>query len=766
MSGGWRAGERGHCRRCSTKATHTSQVRTYNTQPNPANTARCVSADPQLAQTQATGVSASQRLSDSASVVVCYLVYLQYCHSSMGVLVTSGGKFAHRRLKSTQDDPYQLGILESSPSSPSTTLPTAEAARASVVWLVCSRHRNGNVMTINPNLRWKAGGARAMRCGGLAYYILSHTHQVVPISPFCPDQSQPFSRNKSDGRLTAEPFLVKMRAAHVPDLYYQRFALKDWISAKRMLSPLSCMTKAISIATYNALRSSDSVFTTLELPSSTPRHLIATRYPPEDAALPHPNIAVSTDYYQSLDDVGPIQEYDRRVAAGRLREDEHQRGIIQSLQHLHDELVHYRSRPVVHPTLESLKPTKSLFGWLSSKNKNSIIQDIPNDLPRGLYLYGDVGSGKTMLMDLFYDTLPSAVKSKTRIHFHNFMQDVHKRLHRMKMEHGNDIDAVPFVAADIAEQANVLCFDEFQCTDVADAMILRRLLESLMSHGVVLVTTSNRHPDELYKNGIQRESFIPAINLLKARLHVINLDSPTDYRKIPRPPSGVYHTPLDSHAASHIEKWLRFLGDSENPEPHPEVQKVWGREIHVPRVSGRCAWFTFQELIGRATGAADYLELVRSYDAFIVSDVPGMTYRERDLARRFITFIDAVYESHAKLVLTTAVPLTQLFVAPDELHHSLKRDGILAKELDNNESVSHAMQHMMEDMDSNIDQLKESNIFSGDEERFAFIRALSRLSEMASKEWVERGMGLEEKGGKKEKDEWAKVRSRQMEDSM
>ncbi|KAI1419035.1 AFG1-like ATPase [Xylaria sp. FL1777] len=468
---------------------------------------------------------------------------------------------------------------------------------------------------------------------------------------------------------------------------------------------------------------------------------------------------------QSLDNFGPIQEYDRRVAAGRLREDEHQRGIIQSLQHLHDELVQYTSRPVVHPTLESLKPKTSLFGWFGSKTGAGVIQDIPSDLPRGLYLYGDVGSGKTMLMDLFYDTLPSAVKSKTRIHFHNFMQDVHKRLHRMKMEHGNDIDAVPFVAADIAEQANVLCFDEFQCTDVADAMILRRLLESLMSHGVVLVTTSNRHPDELYKNGIQRESFIPAIKLLKARLHVINLDSPTDYRKIPRPPSGVYHTPLDSHAASHVEKWFRFLGDPEHPEPHPETQKVWGREIHVPRVSGRCAWFTFQELIGRATGAADYLELMRSYDAFIVSDVPGMTFRERDLARRFITFIDAVYESHAKLVLTTAVPLTQLFVSPEELHHSLRKSGTSA-EGESGESVSHAMQHMMEDMDSNIDMLEGSNLFSGDEERFAFVRALSRLSEMSSKEWVERGMGLEHKGGKKERDEWAKVRSRQMEDSM
>jgi protein AFG1 len=412
----------------------------------------------------------------------------------------------------------------------------------------------------------------------------------------------------------------------------------------------------------------------------------------------------------------------------------------------------------VRPTLESLKPKKSFFGSLFGGHKHTI-GEIPHDLPRGLYLYGDVGCGKTMMMDLFYDTLPATVKTKTRIHFHNFMQDVHKRLHRMKMEHGNDVDAIPFVAADIAAQGNVLCFDEFQCTDVADAMILRRLLEALMSHGVVLVTTSNRHPDELYKNGVQRESFIPAIELLKSRLHVVNLDSNTDYRKIPRPPSGVYHTPLDAHAASHAEKWFRFLGDPEHPEPHSEVQHVWGREIKVPRVSGRCAWFTFDELIGHPTSAADYIELCRSYDAFIVTECPAMTYQQRDLARRFITFIDAVYENHAKLVLTTEKSLAQLFVSPEEVEQSMGKDA-------KDSTTEERMGHLMEDLEHDAEQLKNSNLFSGAEEAFAFARALSRLSEMGSKQWVERGLGLEKDGGKKERDDWQKTRSRHMEDSM
>lgn len=478
-------------------------------------------------------------------------------------------------------------------------------------------------------------------------------------------------------------------------------------------------------------------------------------------------MATMAEYRRSeYDAQGPMAEYDARVHSGRLRDDEHQRTLIQALEDLHDTLMKYNAPVVKHPTLESLQPKKKSFlsSMFGGGRSEQIQMRAAPGLPKGLYMYGDVGSGKTMLMDLFYDTLPENIHSKTRIHFHNFMQEVHRELHKMKIAHGNDIDAIPFVAANIAEKATVLCFDEFQCTDVADAMILRRLIESLMAHGTVLVTTSNRHPKELYKNGIQRESFIPCINLLSEQLRVLNLDSTTDYRKIPRPPSGVYHHPLDPAAKGHAEHWFRFLGDPENDPPHKASHTVWGRQVEVPRASGRAAWFTFQELMGKATGAADYLELVRSYDAFIISDVPGMNLRSRDLARRFITFIDAVYESRAKIVLTTALPLTQLFMSRDEIDDTIDKAaqrGVKGAQTAKAEGadVNDAMRSLMDDLGMSMSMLKNSNMFTGDEEAFAFARALSRLSEMGSQEWVERGMGLEKDGGRKEAEDWMKVRS-------
>ncbi|EED18297.1 mitochondrial ATPase (Afg1), putative [Talaromyces stipitatus ATCC 10500] len=525
-------------------------------------------------------------------------------------------------------------------------------------------------------------------------------------------------------------------------------------------SKVHSVNRALTISRYESSRAvSHSSFV---LNKSCRIPVLYTPYSIRSLATAH---ATSTPQQDGVG--GPIHEYERRVKADLLRDDPHQRSIINHLQCLHDMLKSYTPPPIVHPSPDDLQEDKKSSFLSSLFKRGAARSDVPRprpeNLPKGLYMYGDVGCGKTMLMDLFYDTIPPNIKRKKRIHFHNFMQGVHKDLHAIKKARGREFDALPMVAADIAEIANVLCFDEFQCTDIADAMILRRFLELLMSHGVVMVTTSNRHPDDLYKNGIQREHFIPCIKLLKRELEVLNLNSETDYRKIPRPPSGVYHHPLDKAAEQHAQKWFEYLGDPVNDPPHPATHEVWGRQIPVPAASGRAAKFTFQELIGRASGAADYLELVRHYDAFIVTDVPGMTIRERDWARRFITFIDAVYESKAKLVLTSAVPLQNLFMSEAEIKTSIDDSSA-----DGHEILPSDMRQLMDDLGLSMAALKSTSIFSGDEERFAFARALSRLTEMGSKHWVERGMGvgMNAVDGLEDRDAYNKTRSRWSEDSM
>ncbi|KAI9000793.1 AFG1-like ATPase [Trametes punicea] len=417
--------------------------------------------------------------------------------------------------------------------------------------------------------------------------------------------------------------------------------------------------------------------------------------------------------------LSPLQQYYRLVESGTLRSDEHQERIIQKLQRLHNDLLRYEP-----PNISHTATSNSLISRLFIRQLGAPPVITPENVPKGLYLYGDVGTGKTMLMDLFYNTLPPHIKRKRRVHFHAFMIDVHKRVHAMKAKLGaRGGDPIEPVARDLAQEAHVLCFDEFQVTDIADAMVLRQLFEKLINFGVVCVITSNRHPDELYKNGIQRQSFIPCIELLKERLEVTDLDSGTDYRRIPRTLSHVYYDPITPENKSEFEKIFKaFTSHSDEQVVRNRKLHVWGREIVVPESTSTVAKFSFQDLCGKPMSAADYIEITKNFSTIFVTDVPKMTLNQKDMARRFITFIDACYESKTKLFVLSEVPIYQIFSDDPNA---------------NNGEISDHMRSVMDDLGLPSDMIGTSSMFTGEEELFAFARCCSRLVQMGSKEWAE-----------------------------
>jgi cell division protein ZapE len=283
--------------------------------------------------------------------------------------------------------------------------------------------------------------------------------------------------------------------------------------------------------------------------------------------------------------------------------------------------------------------------------------------PCGLYLWGGVGRGKTMLMDLFFDALK--VRRKRRSHFHAYMADVHQRIHdwRQKLKGGEVTgdDPIRPVAASLAEEARVLCFDEFAVIDIADAMILGRLFTALFEHGVVVVATSNVPPDDLYKGGLNRTLFLPFIRLIKERMEVIELKARTDFRLEKLGDSPVYFTPADAAARKAMDGiFARLTGGA---PPRPAKLHVRGHTVEVPAQAMGVARFPYEALCKRARGAEDYIAVARAYHTVLLDGVPALAPHQRDEARRLITLIDILYERRVKLIVSAAVEPERLFKA-------------------------------------------------------------------------------------------------------
>ena len=289
----------------------------------------------------------------------------------------------------------------------------------------------------------------------------------------------------------------------------------------------------------------------------------------------------------------------------------------------------------------------------------------PVESPRGLYVHGAVGRGKTMLMDLFFNAVD--VDAKRRAHFHGFMADVHARLHRWRQARKKGEvegeDPIAPVAAGLSREASLLCFDEFAVRDIADAMILGRLFTALFEAGVVVVATSNVAPDDLYKDGLNRALFLPFVALLRKRLDIAELDARTDYRleKLVRAP--VYYTPLGPKADGALDAAFPALTGHERGEP-VEIELL-GRRLDVPQAAGGVARFHFDDLCRRPLGSADHLEIADEFHTVLIDRIPVISPSERNEARRFITLVDALYDMRVKLVVSAAAEPEKLFAGTD-----------------------------------------------------------------------------------------------------
>jgi cell division protein ZapE len=336
--------------------------------------------------------------------------------------------------------------------------------------------------------------------------------------------------------------------------------------------------------------------------------------------------------------------YAAAIAAGRVESDTAQLAIVDKLARLEARLAQYR-----------LARKSSSLGWLFAGRES---KEAPL---KGLYIFGEVGRGKTMLMDLFFEASPAV--RKRRAHFHEFMLDVHERVHAfrqtMKLGEHAGADPIQLTASDLAREAWLLCFDEFHVTDIADAMILGRLFAQLFKRGVVVVATSNVPPVELYEDGLNRALFVPFIKMLEERMDVVRLDARTDFRLEKLAGMPVWYVPDDAAADAAVDAAWRCLAGGHDGGARELALK--GRSVHVPHAAMGVARFTFHDLCEQPLAAADYLRIAREYHTIILDHIPVMTFETRNAAKRFIILIDTLYDMNVKLIASAAAGLDELY---------------------------------------------------------------------------------------------------------
>jgi cell division protein ZapE len=314
----------------------------------------------------------------------------------------------------------------------------------------------------------------------------------------------------------------------------------------------------------------------------------------------------------------------------------------------------YTSDPAQLRAVAALERCATEWAQYKEKRSNALKKLVNRPaIPRGVYMFGGVGRGKSFLMDCFFNAVP--LRRKTRLHFHEFMREVHRELAQLQ----GTVNPLDVLGAQIAERYKLICFDEFHVADITDAMILHRLLQSMFDHGVGFVTTSNFKPDDLYPDGLHRDRILPAIDLLNAKLEVINVDNGTDYRRRTLERVKLYHTPLGREADAQMDAAFSALAECQDEAP---VLTIEHREIRARRKAGGVVWFDFRALCGGPRSQNDYLELASQFHTVLLSDVPQMSVNMASEARRFTWLIDVLYDRRVKLILSAAVSPESLYI--------------------------------------------------------------------------------------------------------